>query len=123
MNRDLRVDAYIARCPRGTRRQLTTLRNALRTAEPKAEEVVSYGMPGYRFPGYSYRGMFAWFGLQSKHIGLYLRPPTIQLHRRQLAQYGTTKSAVHLPLEGELPLPLIRKLVKASARLMRRSEP
>jgi uncharacterized protein YdhG (YjbR/CyaY superfamily) len=47
------------------------------------------------------------------HIGLYLRPPIIQEHKKELAGYTTTKSAIHFPLAQKLPLPLIKKLIKA----------
>ena len=63
--------------------------------------------------------MFVWFGLQSNHIGLYLRPPTISDNRRALASYVTTKSAVHLPLDRKAPAPLIKKLVKTSLKIMK----
>jgi len=114
-----KVDAYIARAPAGTREKLETLRRAIRSVAPDATEVVSYQMPGYSYPGYRYKGMFVWFGLQSGHIGLYLRPPTIENHRRELAKYGTTKSAVHLPLDEEIPTRLVHKLVRASLRIMK----
>ena len=67
-------------------------------------------------PYYDYKGRLAWFGLQSKHIGLYLRPPVIEEHRRELAGYETTKSAVHLPLDAEIPVALVQKLVRARMR-------
>jgi uncharacterized protein YdhG (YjbR/CyaY superfamily) len=37
----------------------------------------------------------------------------IEEHRKELADYKTTKSAVHLPLDEEIPVTLIKKLVKA----------
>jgi uncharacterized protein YdhG (YjbR/CyaY superfamily) len=115
------VDAYIAECPAAVRGQLTSLRNAIRAVSPGATELISYSMPGYSYPGYDYKGMFAWFALQRGHIGLYLRPPTIKDHRRELAEYGTTKSAVHLPLGGKIPVPLVQKLVRASIRITKAS--
>ncbi len=123
MNRDPEVEAYFARCPPKVRRRLRAVRKLVRAAEPNAEEVFSYGMPGYRYPGHEFRGPFAWFGLRSNHIGLYVRPPTIANHRRRLSRYGTTKSAVHLPLEGELPTKLIRTLVQASSYVVRARKP
>jgi uncharacterized protein YdhG (YjbR/CyaY superfamily) len=64
-------------------------------------------------PYYSCKGRLAWFGFQKGHIGLYLRPPVIAEHRKELAGYVTTKSAVHLPLDERIPVQLIKKLVKA----------
>lgn len=114
------VDAYIARCPKNVQAKLKEVRKIIRATVPDATELISYSMPGYCYEGYSYKGMFVWFGLQSGHIGLYLRPPTIWNHRKELANYTTTKSAVHLPFDKAIPAPLIKKLVKASVREMKK---
>lgn len=113
------VEAYIARAPPGARGALERPRRVIRETVPDATEGISYGMPGYGSPVDGPRRMFAWFGLHAHHIGLYLRPPTIARHRRALAGYVTTKSAVRLPLDRALPVPLVQKLVRASARLER----
>lgn len=113
------VDEYIARAPDPARRGLETLRTAIRAAAPDAREVISYRMPGYSYPGYPFKGMFVWFGLQRHHVGLYLRPPTIENHRDELAGFVTTVSAVHLPLDREIPVGLVQRLVRASAGVMR----
>ncbi|MFI5412397.1 MAG: iron chaperone [Candidatus Micrarchaeales archaeon] len=115
------VDAYIARCPKSVQAKLREVRKIIRNTVPDANEVISYSMPGYSYGGYSYKGMFVWFGLQSGHIGLYLRPPTIWNHRKELANYKTTKSAVHLPFNKKIPAPLIKKLVKASVKAMKKA--
>ncbi len=84
------------------------VRAAIKEAAPTARESISY-----RMPYYDYRGRLAWFGLHTAHIGFYVRPPVIEEHRKELAGYKTTKSAVHLPLNEKVPVPLIKKLVKA----------
>jgi uncharacterized protein YdhG (YjbR/CyaY superfamily) len=87
---------------------LREVRAAIREAVPDAREGISY-----RMPYYDYKGRLAWFGLHTEHIGFYVRPPIIEEHREELTGYKTTKSAVHLPLDGKIPVPLIKKLVKA----------
>ena len=119
MKKAKNVDAYIASAPKEVQGKLKELRAAIKKVVPGANESISYQMPGYSYEGYDYKGMFAWFGLQSSHIGLYLRPPTIQNHKKELAGYVTTKSAVHFPLDKKIPLPLVKKLVKASLRIMK----
>ena len=116
MNKSKDVDAYIARCPKNVQSKLREIRAAIRKVAPGANEVISYQLPGYSHEGYDYKGMFAWFGLQSSHIGLYLRPPAIQSHKNELAGYVTAKSAVHFPLDKKIPMPLVKKLVKASKK-------
>jgi uncharacterized protein YdhG (YjbR/CyaY superfamily) len=102
------VDEYIARAPKEAQDKLKEIRVTIREAAPTSVESISYGMPYY-----DYRGQLAWFGLAKAHIGLYLRPPVIEEHKKDLAIYKTTKSAVHLPLDKKIPVPLIKKLIKA----------
>jgi uncharacterized protein YdhG (YjbR/CyaY superfamily) len=102
------VDAYIAAAPKEVQRKLREVRAAIKEVAPDAAESISY-----RMPYYSYKGRLAWFGLQRAHIGLYLRPPVIEEHKSELMGYGTTKSAVHLPLDRRIPVQLVKKLVRA----------
>ncbi len=121
------VDAYIERCPKKAQVMLREVREAIREAIPEAVDGIrQFNIPSFSYTGKDYTGVyggvFVWFGLQSKHIGLYLRPPTISDHKKELAGYVTTKSAVHLPLDKEVPAPLIKKLVKASAKITREAK-
>jgi uncharacterized protein YdhG (YjbR/CyaY superfamily) len=90
------------------RDKLEEVRAAIREVAPTAVEIISYQMPCY-----DYKGRLAWFGLHTGHIGLYLRPPIMEEHKKELAGYETTKSAVHLPLDKKIPVSLVKKLVKA----------
>lgn len=106
------VEAFIVGAPSGVQPKLREVRAAIREAAPRAVEGFSYGMPFY-----DYKGRLAWFGFRKGYIGLYLRPPVIAEHSRELAGYETTKSAVHLPLDREMPVPLIKKLVRARLKM------
>ncbi len=83
------------------------MRGLIQGIAPNAAESISYGMPGYD------KGRIAWFALRRGYIGLYLRPPIIAEHEKELARYKTTKSAIHFPLGEKLPTALIKKLVRA----------
>jgi uncharacterized protein YdhG (YjbR/CyaY superfamily) len=107
------VDEYIAAAPKDVQPKLREVRAAIRDVAPDAGESISYGMPFYNYKGESgYKGRFCYFGLQKAHIGLYIPPPIIEEHLDELAEYETTKSALHLPLNRPIPISLIKKLVK-----------
>ena len=106
------VDAYIQAAGSAARGKLEEVRTAIREVAPGARESISYGMPYY-----DYKGRLAWFGLQSNYIGLYLRPPVIREHPKELRGYVTTKSAVHLPLDRDIPVSLVKKLVRARMKM------
>jgi len=102
------VDGYIRASPQETRGKLVQLRKIIRAAAPAAKEGISYKMPYY-----SYHGALVWFAAFKNHVGIFLRPPVIQEHKRELKGYETTKSAVHFPMNEPLPSALIMRLVKA----------
>ena len=88
------VDEYIIKAPKEMRSILKELRNLIKKTAPKATERISYGMPFY-----DYKGRLVYFASMNGYIGLYIPPPIIADHAKELQRYATTKSAVHLPLE------------------------
>ena len=102
------VDEYIAAAPKETQERLRLVRKVIKKTAPDAEEKLSYGMPYY-----GYKGRLAYFGFAKGHIGLYIPPPVIQDHAKELEGYETATATVRFPLNQELPLTLIEKLVKA----------
>jgi uncharacterized protein YdhG (YjbR/CyaY superfamily) len=101
------VNQYIAKAPKEVRNKLKDHRALIKNLAPTAEDRISYGMPFY-----DYKGRLVYFAAMKKYIGLYIPPPIIADHTKELKAYVTTKSAIHLPLT-KLPITLIKKLVKA----------
>lgn len=116
-NESKAVDAYISAAPKEVQEKLRVVRTAIMQVAPDAKESISYGIPFY-----SYKGRLAWFGLHKEHIGLYLRPPVVEEHKRELEGYVTTKSAVHLPLERKIPVKLVKRLVRARLEINEREK-
>lgn len=106
------VEAYIAAAPKEVRGKLKELRSIIKSAAPKAEEKISYGIPYY-----GYHGRLAYFRYAKQHIGLYIPPPVIQEHKKELAGYKTAKATVQLPIDEPLPVWLIKKMVKVRAKI------
>ena len=108
MKRDPEVDSYIAGAPKSERDKLEQLRQIIGSIAPDAVERISYGMPYY-----GYKGRLAYFRLCKTHIGLYVPPPVVAEHRRELKGYETSDATVRFPLDKKLPVGLIRTLIKA----------
>ncbi|NTW13810.1 MAG: hypothetical protein HGA31_02135 [Candidatus Moranbacteria bacterium] len=105
------VKEYIVSVPKEAQPKLRTLRDIIKSVAPEAQERISYGIPYY-----GYHGRLAYFRLSKSHIGLYLAPSVIEQHRKELERYGTAKATIRFPLNEDLPIALIRKLVKAGMR-------
>ena len=101
------IDQYIAAQPVSVRAGLEKLRITIKKAAPKAEEVISYQMPGFRF-----HGILVWFAAANDHYGLYPFPKTIDAFRPKLAAYELSKGTIKFPLDKPIPVKLITEIVK-----------
>lgn len=117
------VDEYLAKCPQDVQARLTDIRAAIQAAAPGSTETVSYfQMPGYFYEGYDYNGMFAWFSYKKPHVRLHVRPPVLEDNRQDLGDYPRTKAIVSFPANGAIPKVLVKKLVKASIKVMKQKK-
>jgi uncharacterized protein YdhG (YjbR/CyaY superfamily) len=105
------VDEYISQAPEVLQGKLKEIRSVIQEVAPQAEEKLSYGMPYY-----GYKGRLAYFAYARNHVGLYVMPPIIEDHKKELEGYVTAKATVQFPLDQDLPIPLIRKLVTAGVK-------
>jgi uncharacterized protein YdhG (YjbR/CyaY superfamily) len=101
------VDEYISSIPTGTKEKIEGLRKAIKQAAPKAEEVISYNMPAFKF-----HGMVTFYAAYKTHIGFYPTASGISVFKKDLEKYELAKGTVRFPLDKPLPLVLIKKIVK-----------
>lgn len=100
------TDAYIAAQPEDQRGLLEQMRQTIRKAAPRAEEVISYQMPAFR-----YYGMLVYFAAWKNHIGFY-PAGAIKAFDKELSVYRVAKGTIRFPIDKPLPLGLISKIVK-----------
>jgi uncharacterized protein YdhG (YjbR/CyaY superfamily) len=101
------IDEYISRFPADVRLSLEKLHKTIRSAAPKAEEVISYQMPAYK-----YHGIVVYFAAHKNHIGLYPTAAGIEEFKKELSAYKGSRGTVQFPFDKPLPLGLISQIVK-----------
>lgn len=104
-NIPITVDEYIAGFPKEIQLLLQAVRSTIKKTAPKAEEVISYQMPAYK-----YHGMLVYFAAFKNHIGFYATPTGHAAFKKDLAVYKHGKGSVQFP--HNQPLPLISRIVK-----------
>ncbi|MCD9853931.1 DUF1801 domain-containing protein [Epilithonimonas sp. JDS] len=96
--------------------KLESIRIAIRNEIPEGEECIKYLMPTFVFHG---KNMIH-FAAFTNHIGLYPGPEAISFYEKELSNYKTSKGAIQIPLDQDVPLELIKKIVQhAKARILK----
>jgi uncharacterized protein YdhG (YjbR/CyaY superfamily) len=101
------VDEYIAAQSAAAQPRLRELRAIIRAAAPDATEVISYGMPTYRF-----RVGSVYFGAARSHCALY--GSAMDLFAEELRSFDTSKGTIRFPLNLPIPQDLVHRLVVAT---------
>src|SRR5437667_10782975 len=109
------IDEYLAALSAEKRAALEKLRKDIRSAAPKAEKCISYGVPAFRVNG---KFLFA-MGGTAKHCAFYLGS-TVQPFKDELKKYDTSKW--HDPFSSE-PSTSDSASAEAGKRSHRREKP
>lgn len=102
------IAQYLATVSADKRAALERLRKTIRSAAPKAEECISYGIPAFRLDG----KVIAWFGASANHCSFY-PGGVLQDLGPELESYDTSKGTIRFQPDNPLPASLVKKLVKA----------
>src|ERR1041384_6103124 len=103
------ADSYLAGLSAEKRCALEQLRKDIKAAAPKAEECISYGVPGFNLDG----RLLASYAASAKHCAFY--PGSIvQQFKEDLKNFDTSgKDTIRFSPEKPVPAALVRKIVKA----------
>ena len=101
------VDQYIAAFPTDVKKRMQQLRKTIKAAAPKAGEVISYQMPGYK-----YLGMLVYFAAYKNHIGFYPGAGGVLEFYKELSSFKSAKGSVQLPHDSPIPFETISRIVK-----------
>jgi uncharacterized protein YdhG (YjbR/CyaY superfamily) len=109
------VTAHLAKIPEPQKSTLVQLRKTIQEIIPNAEEVISYGFPGYRLNGKVICGFDAFKNHCSFFPNSSLVIPELE---KELANYKTSKGALQFPINKPLPKALVRKLIATRLRIL-----
>lgn len=103
------IDDDINRQNKVIQPRLRLIRDTIKAAIPDAEERISYQMPTF------WKGRnIIHFAAAKKHIGIYPGGEATSEFADRLTQYKTSKGAIQLSKDTELPLELIAEIARWS---------
>ena len=102
------VDEYLLAQPAAVQLVLEKLRQAIRSAAPMAEELISYQIPTYK-----YRGPLVHFAAFANHCSfVVINSDIIKTFSKELKAYKTSGTTIHFSHDKPLPASLVKKIVK-----------
>ena len=103
------VDAYLKSVPEPQRSTLKKLRQTILKIEPKAKEVISYGMPAYKID----EGIICGFLASKKHCSYFpFSGSVLKDLVKETAKYDQSIGTLRFEVDKPLPQSLVRKLIK-----------
>ncbi len=102
------VDAYLQAQKEDVAAVLTQVRNAILKAAPKAEELISYQIPTYK-----YKGPLVHFAAFKNHCSFFGVSKTVfKKFEKELADFNIANTTIHFTVDNPLPASLVQKMVK-----------
>jgi uncharacterized protein YdhG (YjbR/CyaY superfamily) len=104
-----RIDAILAAAPADQREALQGLRRSIAAAAPEADEIISYGMPAFRYHG---RALVSYSAFKA-HCSLFpMTQALIEANPDRVAGFATAKGTLHFTPEHPLPRDLVEWIVR-----------
>jgi len=101
---------YLKTVPAPARRHLVKMKSIIRSIVPRdAIETISYRIPAFK----NKTGVLVWFAGFSDHCSLFPTSFVIEMFKRELRDFSTSKGTIHFQIDKPLPTALIREVVKA----------
>jgi len=102
------IDEYLDMLPEKEMMLLHQLRKAIKSAAPRAEELISYGMPAFK-----HFGMLVYFAAFKDHCSFFPGSSQIVQQFDELKSFKTSKGTIQFTVDKPLPMALVKKIVKA----------
>lgn len=102
------IDDYLAKISSPQKDELERVRQIVKRSCPEAEEVISYGMPAFKYRG-KYLVGFAAF---KNHMSLFPTPGPIAAIKDKLEDFNTSKGTIQFTVESPIPESIIKEIIK-----------
>lgn len=104
----LTVDDYLRQFDAELQTKLSKIRKLIHDLAPGVTESLSYQIPTFKLKGKT----LVHFAAFKHHIGFYPTPSAIISFKDKLGEYKTSKGAIQFPIKEDLPMEIIKEIVR-----------
>lgn len=102
------VDAYLSRATADQRAEYERIRGIVAATVPTFEEVISYGIPTFKYKG----KYLLYFGAFKNHMSLFPTPNPVEALKDRLKDFKVSKGTIQFTEDNPLPKDLIIDLIQ-----------
>lgn len=102
------VDEYITKLDEPQKSEISRLVLLVQKIAPEAMQVITYGMPGYK---YKNKYLIS-IGVFKDHMSIYPGSGAIDCYKNELTKHKTSKGTIQFTIDNPLPQKLFEKIVK-----------
>jgi len=106
------VNDYLTKLDPEQKAQLEKIRQFVKQEVPDAVEVISYGMPGFKYKNHYLLGYAAF----KDHLSLFPTSQPIAELDKRLAKFKTSKGTLQFTKEDPIPEPLIKEILESRVK-------
>lgn len=106
------IDDYLKNVPDAQRVELERVRKIIRQIVPEADEVMTYGMPGFKYKG---KYLVA-FGAFKDHLSIFPGSTPTEVLKDTLKNFKTSKGTIQFTLDNPLPESTLREIIELCAQ-------
>ena len=104
------VDDYLKKIPNEQRAVLENIRQSIQALSPEITELISYGIPSFKYKGRQFVAIAAY----PTHCNfLIMSYALMDRYKSDLKRFETDKATIRFTVDKPLPSSLLKKLVKA----------
>jgi uncharacterized protein YdhG (YjbR/CyaY superfamily) len=102
------IDNYLYPIAAPKRAELEKIRKLVTEIAPKSEEVISYGMPGFKYEGKYLLG----FNAFKDHLSLFPTSEPIEAFKNELTGFTLSKGTIQFTVEHPIPETLVKDIIR-----------
>lgn len=110
------IEKYIQQFPQEVQSILIEIRKSIFELVPDVIELMSYGMPGYKYN----KKPLIYFAAYKNHVGIYATPSAHKEFATRLKEYKQGKGSVQFPLNRPIPFQLIRDMIEFNLKIIQK---
>lgn len=111
------IDEYLSKVDAPQRAELERIRKIVKQTAPDAEEVITYGMPGFK---YKKKYLIAYAPFKD-HMSIFPGSATSPSLKAKLSGFKQSKGTIQFTLENSIPKSILLEIVKNRAQAIDKS--